>query len=354
MKKLFPFLIIAVLASSTSYSQVIEGNKLLDLIGKPLTDPLVQQLRSQENFITDAWNRDFTVYINNQSGQVASMDLLNGKLWANGTKRYGYYKRTLPWGLQWSMSENDIRQKLGEPTLVSTKMNFNIYQYSGWKITVDFENGTPVSISFRKAESGTYTAPAANPVANTEAWLIKMDPAAGTAQVNWTMLKNILSSGTDLQKFAGRDSTDYIGQVYYSTPNQVVGFNRTAVKRKKKDNFWYYEAFYKTSADSEQVRKIFFALYDALKTTISANSGNDFILASSAKMPISAKTANWLAQWSLYSKYTTLPAGLPTWRIALQMTGMDNVFKKGQRDYTFKIYLVPGYVEYDFFTWSEP
>ncbi len=185
-------------------------------------------------------------------------------------------------------------------------------------------------------------------------WLIKLDTAKITTEVNWPILRNLIISTKNLRLYTGSDSTDYIRQVYYSTPHKALGFERTAIKREKQNGNWHYEAFLKTSTDSNKVRRIFFSLYNALKKTVSDNTGNDFILASSAKYPISAKTMNWLAQWTLYSGYKGLVPGLEKVKIALLLSGSDNAFKPGQRDYTIKIFVFDKDTNIDFFTWDKP
>jgi hypothetical protein len=184
--------------------------------------------------------------------------------------------------------------------------------------------------------------------------VIKLDAVNAVAEVNWPALKHLLVNSSNLKKIAGRDSVDYIGQVYYSTAYKTEGFERTAVKRIKSNNQWYFESFYKSSADSNLVRKIFFALYEALKKNIKENSQDDFILASSAKRSISESPMNWLVQWTLATNYKTLPAGIGKPRIALMLTGMKNAFKKNAMEYTIKIYLSGEKIEYDFFTWDKP
>jgi len=184
--------------------------------------------------------------------------------------------------------------------------------------------------------------------------VIKLDAVNAKAEVNWTALKQLIINSNSLKKITGKDSVDYIGQVYYSTAYKTEGFERTSIKRIKENNQWYYESFYKTSADSNQVRKIFFALYDALKKTIKDNTADDFILASSAKKSISESPMNWLVQWTLFSNYKTLPQGLGKIRIALMLSGMKNSFNKNIMEYTMKIYLSGEKIEYNFFTWDKP
>jgi len=336
----------------------IEGDKLLELVGRPLTDPLFQQLKSQESFLTNSWSGDFTIYVNNTNEIIKSVELENGKLkLGSADSRYGYYTKTLPLQLNWNMTANDLAAKLGAPVVVGRSLDYKDYNYKGWTITVFFENGKPVSVSYQKNNVTTIAIPA-KAIQNTgtevkDKWIIKADGDANV-QVNWPALKQLAMATADLKPLAGKDSVDYIGQVYYNTIYKTEGFTRSAVKRSKQKGDWYYEAFYKTSADSEVVRKLFFALYDALKKTIKDNTGDDFILASSARKPISQTPMNWLAQWSLYSNYKTLPAGLPKIKIALLLTGMKNYFKEGAVDYTFKIYVFSGDREFDFFTWDKP
>jgi len=184
--------------------------------------------------------------------------------------------------------------------------------------------------------------------------VIKLDAANATTEVSWPALKQLLVNSNSLKKLAGRDSVDYTGQVYYNTAYKTEGFERTAIKRIKSNNQWYYESFYKTSADSNLVRRIFFALYEALKKNIKENTGDDFILASSAKRSISESPVNWLVNWTLATNYKTLPAGLSKTRIALMLTGMKNSFKKNAMEYTIKIYVSGEKIEYDFFTWDKP
>lgn len=184
-------------------------------------------------------------------------------------------------------------------------------------------------------------------------WIIKIDDN-GNAQVNWQTFRQLIISGSNLKPFTGDDSTDYIGEVYYNTDWKVDGFERSAIKRIKDSSQWYYESFFKIAKDSNMARNIFVSIYNELKKTISYNTGDDFIFGVIAEKPLSQSPMNWLAQWSLYSGYKTLPAGLPKVRIALLLSGSANVFADNQMEYTLKLYIINSNVQYDIFTWDEP
>ncbi|MES2431770.1 MAG: hypothetical protein V4556_12595 [Bacteroidota bacterium] len=364
MKQALSFIISFFLLATTAFSQTIEGDKLLDLIGKPITDPLFQQLKTQEKFYTDAWDDKLTIYITRSKDIITDIELQNGKKKYSSQERYGYYTKLLPLELSWKMNRSDLNAKLGKPTLVSIAMNFSDYIYNGKKIRVFFEEDKPVSINYALLNTNTIPEttvppPISKPVqapvviSPTNSWIIKLD-AYKNATVNWGALKQLITSTKNLQPFIGKDSVDYIGQVYYSTPYKIEGFDRSAVKRYKKKDKWYYEAFLKLGSDSEVVRKTFFSLYDELKKTFTENTGEDFILGASAEKSISVDPMNWLAQWSLYSNYKILPVGLPTVKIALMLSGMKNVFKNNAMEYVFKIYVFDGDHSFDFFTWNTP
>ncbi|MEP6676714.1 MAG: hypothetical protein ABJA78_16255 [Ferruginibacter sp.] len=356
MKSLTCF-IIMLLSVTVSFAQpVLEGDQLLSLLGKNISDPLFQQLKTQEAFLTDAWNAAFNIYIDLNGNTINKVELENGKMQYGSSDRYGYYKKQLPMQLNWNMDRAAFTQKFGEPDLKTSGIPFKDYNTDGYKLRVFFENDKPVSISFIQAEKSTIAVPVPQKPGVAKhsdqlGWPIKLDTAKATADVNWPMLRDLILSTADLLKKAGKDSVDYIGQVFYNTPFEVAGFKKTAIKRIKNNNQSFYEAFYQTSADSEKVRSIYFALYDALKKTIKDYTGNDFILASVAKKAISESPVNWIAQWTLYDNYTNLPAGLGKVQIALVMTGFKDVVDNKRNDYTFKIYITQYKVNYDFFTW---
>lgn len=360
MKKLVSC-ICFVLVQYMAFSQTIEGDKLLELVGKPVSDQMFQNLKKQETFYTDAWDEDFTIYITRESNIITQVELENGKLrYGSKDQRYGNYARTLPMGLSWSMSVSDFSTKLGKPVLTSTSMNFSDYEKNGWKVTVYFEQGKPVSVNFKKSVA-PYIPPAqndnptgtSNAAAKSPGWLINLK-SSDKAEMSWPAFREIVTNFNNLGSYAGKDSVDYIGEVYYSSLMQMPGFERTALKRKKRTGGWYFEAFIKIAVDSNKARNTFFALYDAIKETVNANAKDDFILAAVAKDPVSKSPVNWMAQWSLYTNYKLFPAGLGKLRFILMLSGMKNAFKNDQMEYTLKIYLCDPSVEVDFFTWDKP
>lgn len=347
--------------TAVSVQGQLQGDKMLDLVGKPVSDPMFQQLKQQETFYTDAWDQNFTIYINrDNNGTITEVEFQNGKKRYGSNDRYGYYKRTLPMQLSWSMTASDFAERLGSPTLTSTKMNFSDYRKGNWKIRIFYEDNKAVSLSYSRAE-GTYTPPA--PVAKTPptpaqagniktGWLLKLEN--NKAQFNREVFESMVTNYLSLNKFAGRDSTDYIGQVYYTSLVQMPGFERVAVKRVKRDNTWYFEAFFKISVDTNRVKDVFFAVYDAIKSSVKSGPGDDFILASVAKKSISESPVNWMAQWTLYTNYKGFVPGLPKIKLMWFVSGMKNVFKNNQMEYTFKLYIFDGNRDVDFFTWDEP
>lgn len=185
-------------------------------------------------------------------------------------------------------------------------------------------------------------------------WMLNVDTVNATANVNWPALEYMIKSINNLAPLTGTDSVDYIGQQYYTTPYKVQGFDRSALMRSKRDNAWHFESFLKTSADSNRVRSIFFAVYYALKNSFKEHTGEDFILASSAKGHLSDSSVTWMAQWSLYSGYKGLVPGLPTVKINFLLSGMQNVFRDNRMEYTMKLSVFAGDYKVDFFTWDRP
>ena len=263
MKTLVTTLSLVLLCNITSAQKMIEGDQLLTLVGKNVSAPLFQQLKQQETFYTDAWDQNFTIYINrDNSGNIIEVEVQNGKKRYGSTDRYGHYKRTIPMQLTWSMGPSDFAAKLGSPVLVSTAMNFSDYRKDDWKVRVFFEENRPVSISFTKAvQTNTPSAPVSQPVAVKPpqagdikpGWLIRIEN--GKAQFNWETFSNVINNFYSLNKYAGNDSTDYIGQVYYTSKIQMQGFERVSVKRVKSDGKWYLEGFFKIEADSNKARE---------------------------------------------------------------------------------------------------
>lgn len=176
----------------------------------------------------------------------------------------------------------------------------------------------------------------------------------GYSAVDWNVLKKILYSFPDLSPLATKDSVDYIGQVYYLTPNNAQGFERTALKRIKKNGKWYYEAFFKIKDDTVKVKREFGSLYRAFEKTFKENTGNDFIFAAVAKDSLRRKDMNWLAQWTLYDDYKLLPPGLKKVRVGLLLNGMQNFMDKTKMDYIIKLYISDDKIDYDFFSWDTP
>jgi hypothetical protein len=349
---------------TVSFGQTIEGNRLLDLVGRPVTDPLFQNLKTQETFYTDAWDEDFTIYITRDNNIITEVELENGKLrYGSTTNRYGHYARTLPLQLSWNMSPADFSRKLGKPVLTSTSMNFSDYQNSGWAITIFYEQDKPVSISYKKLPgtlpvyptivNETAAPSSATSSSSATGWLLNLK-SSDNAELNWSAFQKMVNGFNNLQQFAGKDSVDYIGEVYYSSNIKMPGFERVALKRKKKGNIWYLESFLKINIDSNKARNTFFALYDAVKATINANAKDEFILASVAKTPVSKSPMNWMAQWSLYSNYKMFTSGLGKLQFIIVLSGLKNAFKNDQMEYTIKVYLCDRSVNIDIFTWDTP
>lgn len=354
--------LLALLLYSTSFAQPIQGDRLLDLVGKPVSDPLFRQLKQQETFYTDAWDQNFTIYISRENDVITEVELENGKLrYGSAAERYGYYKKPMPMQLTWAMTPDDFAAKLGSPTLTSTKMNFSDYRSRGWKIRIFYEGKTAVSICYSKPADGyTPSTPVVKPApaepvkaGNIKTgWLLKLEN--DKASFNWDVFESVINNYNSLKKMTGRDSTDYIGQVYYTSQVTLPGFERTALKRVKKDGRWYFEGFFKVAGDSNRARNLFFEVYDVIKASMKEHYGDDFILASVAKKPISQSPVNWMAQWSLYTNYKKFAPGLPKIKMMWFISGMKNVFKNDQMEYTFKLYIFDGDMEVDFFTWNEP
>ncbi len=351
MKKIAAILLIFIFCNKSIAQNIIEGNRLLELIGKTIADPLCQQFRQQEGFpvTSDYWNSNLTVYLDfgyESVKKISLVQLLNGQKKFQSEERYGYYRKQLPFQLSWSMSRLVCEAKLGNPVKIwpSSPTTFD-YAKAGWKIRIEYENNLPVMISFQKDADykpmSSYTA-------------IKADTVNDLVTVNWTALKTLITSCSKLKLLTAKDSVDYYGQVYYATPYKVDGFLRTAIKHKKKTNEWYYEAYVKPGSDSEKVRKIFRSLYYELKQVLKDSTGNDFLAIGFASDPISKSPMNWLVGWTLSSSYKTLPPGLGDVKITLMLSGIDDSFKKNTMDYTIKIYIANYDVKFDFWGWDKP
>ncbi len=354
-------LLLSIFLFNSAKSQTLEGDVLLQILNKPVSNPLFQELKEKESFITDAWNTGFNIYANVKDNYVVELEFQNGKKKYSSQERYGYYKKQLPLQLSFSMSAGDFERKLGTPVYESTAMNFTDYEYQNNVLRIFFENDKPVSISYRKKEgSAEYltpikTAPPMEELITTGSgsWIIELDNR-GNADVNWSSLKQLITGSKNFKQFAGKDSVDYIGQVYYSTDSKILGFDRSAIKRIKRNGQWFYEAFYKIKTDSNLARKTFFSVYDALKKVIKDNTGDDFILAAVAKDYISESPMNWMAQWTLYSNYKVLPPGLGKLKIGFMLSGMTQFMEKTKMEYTFKLYIFQDDLEWDFYTWDKP
>ncbi len=350
------FLFFFVSLAAGSSAQTIEGDQLLQLIGQPVSSPLFQQLKTQENFYTDHWDSKLSIYIVTQDEKlIREVELQNGK------STYGIYTRKLPLGMTWQTNRTAIEQAFGKPVLSIADMNLADYTKDGWTVRVAYDaNGKPLSYNYSKpavaATSPVFkSAPVVtNTAAPADKWMIRLDTTNKTASVNWPALQYMIISIRNLMPLTDRDSVDYIGQMYYATPYKVVGFKRSALMRQKSKNQWHFESFYKTSADSNTVRRIFFAVYNALKDAFKQNTGDEFILASTAKGHLSDKTVNWMAQWSLFSGYKGLVPGLPTVKVNFLLSGMQNVFRNNEMDYTLKLTVFAGDYDVDFFTWDKP
>lgn len=362
--KLILTCVLSLSLQCIAFGQTIEGDRLLDVVGKPVTDLLFQDLKKQEVFYTDAWDEDFTIYISRTGELITEVELENGKLrYGSKTERYGYYQKKLPLGLSWNMSAPDFSNKLGAATLVSTNMNFSDYNSRGWAIRIFYENGKPVSIAFKKTDGITpIPAPVVKnpaspnnipPLGPGDDWLMKVEPGK-TASFNLDVFRNMINDYPTLNKFAGIDSVDYIGQMYYSSKIKMQGFDRVAIKRKKQQNKWHFEAFMRLGNNDKQVSKTFLDIYNAIKASVKSNYGDDFIFAAVIKDSIRRNPMNWLAQWTLYSNYKGFRPGLGKLRLVLLLTGMQKFMKPDEMEYTLKIYICDADVEVDFFTWDTP
>jgi len=354
MKNIIAIAWILFLTTHSFAQNTIQGDRLLELIGKPISDPLCQQLRQQEGFTTDYWNNDFTIYIDygySADKKISAVQLLNGQKRFQSEQRYGYYRKQLPLQLSWSMSRNGFEAKIGQPVKIwPSSPNTLDYAYAGWKIRIEYENNYPVMINFQKDPDYV---PKPKPVLSSTT-PIKADTADGSVMVNWPVLKKLITSCSKLRSFTTKDSVDYLSQVYYATPYKVDGFLRTAIKHTKKTNEWFYEAYVKAGSDSEKVRTLVRSLYNELKKVIKDSTGDDFFLVAVAKDYISQSPMNWLLGWSLASNYKTLPPGLANIKITLLLSGMKDSFKKDAMDYTIKIYIANYDVKFDFFGWDKP
>jgi hypothetical protein len=355
MKKITCIILIILFCNNNSFSQnTIQGDRLLEIIGKPVSDPLVQQFRQQEGFTTDYWNNDFTIYTDyGYSGdrQIAVVQLLNGQKKFQSEQRYGYYRKQLPLQLSWAMSRSTCEAKLGAPVKIwPSSPNTLDYAYAGWKIRIEYENNLPVMINFQKDPDYV---PKPRPILSSTT-PIKVDTADGSVIVNWLVLKKLITSCSKLKSFTTKDSVDYMSQVYYATPYKVDGFLRTAIKHTKKTNEWFYEAYLKAGSDSEKVRTIFRSLYNDLKQVLKDSTGSDFLAIGVAKDYISESPMNWLVGWTLSPSYKVLPAGLGSIKITLLLSGMKDSFKKNVMDYTIKIYIANYDVRFDFWGWDKP
>jgi hypothetical protein len=357
------------------FAQIIEGDRLLDLPGKSTKDPMFTLLKKQETFYTDAWDEDFTIYIGTDAGMIISVELQNGKLrYGSATERYGRYANTLPLQLKWTMDRAAFESKLGAPTLVSTKMNFSDYQSGNWQLRIFFEGDKPVSIEYKprnKPAAAALVAASASTKIVTQPGANKPPAAVSTlpdvkagslirlvndnkAELDWELFKNMINNYKSLSKFAGTDSVDYIGEVYYSSLAKAEGFDRTAIKRRKRDNKWYFDAFIKIKNDDKKAANIFYAMYDGIKNTIKANVGDDFILASKGGDSIRNSPVNWMAMWTLYSGNKTFTPGLGKVQVVLLLSGLKSFMKENEMDYTLKLYICDPDVKIDFFTWDTP
>ena len=349
MKKIKAILFLCILYNHSSAQNIIEGNKLLALIGKLMSDSLCQQFRQQEGFAvtSDHWNNSFTVYTDYGWGadkKITKLQLLNGQKRFQSEERYGYYRKELPLQLNWSMNKAAFEAKIGSPVKIWYETTHD-YLYNGWQIRIEYEDNRPVMMNFQK---DTDYKPMSS---NTP---IKADTVNGLITVNWPALKTLITSCSKLKLLTGKDSVDYYGQVYYATPYKVDGFLRTAIKHTKKTNEWFYEAYLKPGSDSEKVRKIFRSLYTELKQIFKDSTGTDFLLVGVGKDAISTSPVTWLASWTLNSSYKSLPPGLGNVKITLMLNGMKDSFKKDTMDYTIKMYIANYDVKIDFWGWDNP
>lgn len=352
MKKIICFLLIVQLHNNHLFAQnIIQADRLLELIGKPISDPLCQQFRQQEGFAatSDFWNKDFSIYTDNdfsQDKKITLLQFLNGQKRFQSEARYGYYRKELPMKLSWSMSRGACEVKLGYPvkTWPSSPTVFD-YSYYGWMIRIEYENNLPVMINFQKDRDYV-------PMSSTAP--LRVDTVKCTAETNWPAIKKLITSCSRLKSFTGKDSVNYYGEVYYETPYKVENFLRTAIKHVRKSDEWYYEAYVKQGIDSMKVRRIFVSLFEEITQALKDSTADDFLIASVAKDPISKSPMNWLVSWSLSPVYKVLPPGLGKVKITLMLSGMKDSFKNDAMDYTLKIYIANHDVKFDFYGWDTP
>jgi hypothetical protein len=365
MKKILSFTIILLSLNSHCFSQDLEGDRLLDLIGKSLTDPLYLQLKQQEHFINDYIDQNSSIQVDYAYKEkiLNSVIFMNGWIGVGSGDKYGAWHKKLPFGLNWTMAVSDLEKKLGKP--VSESDYYAIrkdYLYNGWKIKMEFSNNLPVKMAFENPaifakailNLTNGSKPLNPPTAVNSGIPVKLD-ANANVEVNWPALKDLITSCNNMKPLTGKDSVDYFGEVFYATPYKVEGFGRTAIKHKRKEQQWYFEAFYKTTADTNQVRKIYMALQNKLDGAIKDNTGDDLTFIVTMKKGLSAPPVTWISGWSLLStKYTHLPPGLGNVRITLLLVGKKDVFNQGKTEYTIKLYIDNINVKWDFYTWDKP
>lgn len=154
MKKLLPFLLTLLLLNTNSFSQaIIQGDKLLGVVGRPLTDPLCVQFRQQEDFLSEHWNRSTSVYTDLDSEKMITViAFMNGKKRFHSEERYGIFTKQLPLHLKWTMTKNELEAITGSPDKTWPADVYD-YIYGDWRIRAEFENGKLVYLRFEKTLS---------------------------------------------------------------------------------------------------------------------------------------------------------------------------------------------------------
>lgn len=365
MKKLLPFLLVLLLHTNVFSQDVLQGDHMLDLIGKPLTDPLYLQLKQQEGFINNYIDRNSSVQIDYlyDISLLNSVTFFNGWVGIGSGEKYGTWYKQLPFDLSWNMTIAQMEAKLGKPVYETDYYGLKKdYNYKDWKIKMEFVNGIPVRMTFENEiklilakANQLIERPVITPTNIKNTGIpVNLDTATAAVEVNWPALKDILISCNNLKPYVNSDSVDYFTETYYGTSHKAIGFERTAIKFKKKEQQWYYEAFYKTSGDTIRVRNIFTSLLYYIDKAIKDNTGKDFALIGRQKKPLDASPVVWLYTWTMPLKPANLPEGIGPVKITLLLVGMKNAFKNDTMDYTIKLYIDNSNVKTEVYTWDKP
>lgn len=146
MKKI-SFLIVTLLFSLLGYSQILQGDQLLTLVGSSINNDKVFKIL-EGNGVKKATGTKFCSNITGIDVTLHGDTIAEVQLYRSNPV-YGRFDKMLPKNLVFGMSLSDIKGVLGKPMVTYTNSGYSEYKIGKVTLTCWFESGelNQVSIS---------------------------------------------------------------------------------------------------------------------------------------------------------------------------------------------------------------